>query len=252
VQQSLDDVASKSNALIDLVATEESRRSALDIMSDCSSNSGGDGSRGSSPNERVGTGSEFYTSTPRGSSLSESHGVAEEKANETEEEEEDEEEYSSDDGGDDEESDHENEEEENASADYRPFITYEQKYDVGGSSANETDELFAACYAKNLMKVKQLLEDWKKRSGGKPTTLAVDNQGNTLLHVAAFSNWIQGIHTCLSNNIDIDAKNIEGNTALHLARENGNATAETLLIALGANEQVKNIYGLTYQQGARF
>jgi len=134
---------------------------------------------------------------------------------------------------------------------------YEYKSDHGDENeeADEEDlleKLFLACNNRNSELLRSMLQEMVRQKGYDiALNKLVNSQGNTLLHSAAYIGWIEGIHVCLSFNIDINVSNVEGNTPLHLAKSNGHQGVENLLVAHGAQKEKRNIYGLTYTEGLR-
>lgn len=65
--------------------------------------------------------------------------------------------------------------------------------------------------------------------------LLKDRDLYTPLHAAAASGNVECMHTLINAGADIEAKNVYGNTALHIACLNGFSHAVTELIANGVN-----------------
>ena len=105
------------------------------------------------------------------------------------------------------------------------------KNSSSSSEASTVKFLFEACNARDLERLDTLMSEWKSAYGtfGK----AIDEQGNTLLHLSAYDNWIKGIHICLSFGIPIDSLNNHRDTPLTLALDQNHDTAIALLTALG-------------------
>lgn len=72
---------------------------------------------------------------------------------------------------------------------------------------------------------------------------AQNDQGRTALHVAAMRGLENTLHALLLSGVKKDIQDAEGNTALHLAGENSHYKCVELLIANGASSSVKNRRG---------
>ena len=81
--------------------------------------------------------------------------------------------------------------------------------------------------------------------------LGVDKSGNRLLHIAATNSSASLTSKILEAGGDIDAPNVLGNTALHLALYYKKIQVSDLLLKAGANETVLNLEGLTPWEGLR-
>lgn len=97
------------------------------------------------------------------------------------------------------------------------------------------------------------LDRLQRELGREPGLATARNaQGETLLIVAsANGHWKVASLLLLKNKADPDAATRDGNTALHRAAAAGHTEAVSLLIALGANTQVKNSAGRTPSEVAR-
>ena len=73
----------------------------------------------------------------------------------------------------------------------------------------------------------------------------VDEDGNTVLHLAAQINDADLITFFMIKGADAELKNYESNTALHVAIENGCYDAAKALITMGANIFSRNANGIT-------
>ena len=78
-----------------------------------------------------------------------------------------------------------------------------------------------------------------------------DDQGTTLLHIAAQNGNKRMAKLCLRYGANIDLANHTGQTALHFAFEYGYTTLGEYLIQKGANDSIRNIYGLTCYEGLK-
>lgn len=83
---------------------------------------------------------------------------------------------------------------------------------------------------------------------GAPPDLA-DNEGNTLLIIAAQNGQKRIAKLLLRNGADMDAFNYRGNTALHFAKEYGFYDLFDYLIEKGADDTLLNDEGLHCYQG---
>jgi ankyrin repeat protein len=76
--------------------------------------------------------------------------------------------------------------------------------------------------------------------------LKADGIGNTLLHVAVTNNDIPSVEELIKVGVPLDAQNVKGNTALHLAADMTDRVPIIMLLAkAGANLNVKNVKGDT-------
>lgn len=69
---------------------------------------------------------------------------------------------------------------------------------------------------------------------------AVDMNGNTALHTAALNSQLSVVKLLLEKNPDLDIQNKVGNTALHLAVISGNIDIVGELVLKGANTKIRN------------
>ncbi len=96
------------------------------------------------------------------------------------------------------------------------------------------------------------LDRLQKELSREPGLLAARNaQGETLLMVAAAKSQRKIVALLLENKADPDIAASDGGTSLHRAAATGNADTVNLLIAMGANAQVKNNSGRTPGDVAR-
>ena len=80
-----------------------------------------------------------------------------------------------------------------------------------------------------------------------------NEKGNTLLIEAATREDIDTLHILIQygGRELVNARNFEGNTALHYCTERGDAITSSFLKASGADLSIKNMYGLTADQGVK-
>ncbi len=76
-------------------------------------------------------------------------------------------------------------------------------------------------------------------------SLAVDNDGNTALIIAARTNQITAAIQLIKNKSLIDLQNNDGDTALHVSAREGNFEISYVLLDLGADCQIENNSGET-------
>lgn len=76
-----------------------------------------------------------------------------------------------------------------------------------------------------------------------------DDMGNTLLHISAQNGSKRMVKLCLRNGADINAMNKNGQTALHFAFGYGYSELGGYLVLKGADDTVRNTYGLTCYEG---
>lgn len=76
-----------------------------------------------------------------------------------------------------------------------------------------------------------------------------DEQGNTLLHMAAQNGSKRMVKTCLRRGASLNVQNLTGQTALHFAFGYGYDDLGNYLLKLGADDSIKNKDGLTCYEG---
>ena len=76
-----------------------------------------------------------------------------------------------------------------------------------------------------------------------------DMHGNTILIIAAQNGSKKLVKTALRYNADMNHQNFKGNTALHYAFAYGYQTLGEYMLSKGADDRIKNEYGLTPYQG---
>ncbi len=104
---------------------------------------------------------------------------------------------------------------------------------------NELTPLLLACSAGKPEIVSHLIN-----SGA--NIFAESHDKSTALHFASRGGSLDVIRVLVENNLAIDAKNSDRFTPLHTAcKEGGSVACAKLLIDLGANIQLKNMYGQT-------
>lgn len=72
-----------------------------------------------------------------------------------------------------------------------------------------------------------------------------DNNGNTLLHLASLNTNVKLIKRLIKDGLDVNAVNNEGNTALHISLQNSKERNIICLLENGADTTIKNNDGLT-------
>ncbi|KAJ5988518.1 ankyrin repeat-containing domain protein [Penicillium waksmanii] len=99
---------------------------------------------------------------------------------------------------------------------------------------------------KTMQCMKMLLQH-----GADPNSLMLESV--TPLHLAAAGGWIPGIKLLMEQDVFIDARDaLLFETALHKAARNCEHSAIAKLRELGANQEAKNVDGLTYQEILEF
>jgi ankyrin repeat protein len=99
---------------------------------------------------------------------------------------------------------------------------------------------------KTMQCMKMLLQH-----GADPNSLMLE--GVTPLHLAAAGGWIPGIKLLMEQDVFIDARDaLLLETALHKAARNCEHSAIAKLCELGANQDAKNVDGLTYREILQF
>ena len=128
-----------------------------------------------------------------------------------------------------------------------------QNNSVGGTAHTSElidllkQQLFDAAEAGDAEKIDQLLRMNIIR------VPACSNAGGMTALMIAARNGHTHIVSQLLQLVDEDAINVqdlEGNTALHHAYENGDAKSIKALLASGANSQLRNMYGIIPEKGA--
>jgi len=76
-----------------------------------------------------------------------------------------------------------------------------------------------------------------------------DKEGNSLLIIAAQAGNILAGKLLYAKGANIDHQNLSGSTALHFARANKHYEFATWLIDVGANDNIRNEYGLSTYEG---
>ena len=109
---------------------------------------------------------------------------------------------------------------------------------IGGNRLehyNAKSAIFGALHARDCDTVRRLLQSH-------PTlTVIADNRGQTLLHTAAIIGHPDIIRILLQTNARMNAKDYAGNTPLHLST----SLATNVLLTQNANIEMKNLKGLT-------
>jgi ankyrin repeat protein len=120
-------------------------------------------------------------------------------------------------------------------------ILKERNYNINDRDQNGETALHLTCKAANVDIARYLLEN-----GADPT--ARDNDGLTPLHIAAAYISDSDIFDLLlvaNRNVDIDASDESGMTALHFATATSNVTCARFLLSNGANPNTRNQNGST-------
>lgn len=108
------------------------------------------------------------------------------------------------------------------------------------------DELFNAVRHNNFDRAEEILyEDDKHKH-------LTDKYGNTLLHVACQNNSKRLVKLVLKLGVNIDARNADGQTALHYCFVYKYNKLGWYLMSKGANNGIKNKYGLLPQEGLSY
>lgn len=76
-----------------------------------------------------------------------------------------------------------------------------------------------------------------------------DEQGNTLLHIAAQNGNKRMVKLCLRREADINAQNLSGQTPMHYAYAYGYSDVGEYMLRKGANDSIRNKDGLTCYEG---
>lgn len=76
-----------------------------------------------------------------------------------------------------------------------------------------------------------------------------DDNGNTLLHIAAQNGNKRMVKLCLRRGAELNAQNMNGQTPLHFAYSYGYSDVGEYLVQKGADDSVKNKDGLTCYEG---
>eukprot|EP01083_Nonionella_stella_P088864 247905_1 len=116
--------------------------------------------------------------------------------------------------------------------------------DEPGLSAEQTKDLFKKCLNNRYHQVEELF------SMGIPVD-AVDEHGNTCLHVACQNGNKRMIKTCLRWRSNINIQNKDGNTPLHYLFAYKYEELAAYLISKGAKDSIHNKFGLTCYDGLR-
>ncbi|MCO4753983.1 MAG: trypsin-like peptidase domain-containing protein [Bacteriovoracaceae bacterium] len=74
--------------------------------------------------------------------------------------------------------------------------------------------------------------------------MVYDNSKNSIVHIAAKNNRFALLKELAALGVDLDVKDLNGNTALHLAAKEGSVERALALIKLGSSSLVKNNKGL--------
>jgi hypothetical protein len=111
--------------------------------------------------------------------------------------------------------------------------------------AQDFKKICSLCRHNKFSEVEQLINqpDW---------TLPIDyqdDQGNTLLHIAAQNGNKRMIKIFLRRGISLDTQNLQGQTALHYLYGYGYADVGEYLVKKGANDSIRNKDGLTCYEG---
>jgi hypothetical protein len=72
----------------------------------------------------------------------------------------------------------------------------------------------------------------------------VDEEGNTLLLLAAHKGDVDVVSACLRHGANVNGQNKAGNTALHVALEKGHVAIADLLVKAGALAEIRNSLGM--------
>lgn len=111
--------------------------------------------------------------------------------------------------------------------------------------AQDFKKICSLCRHNKYSEVEQLINqpDW---------TLPIDyqdDQGDTLLHIAAQNGNKRMIKIFMRRGISLDTQNLQGQTALHYLYGYGYADVGDYLVKKGANDAIKNKDGLTCYEG---
>jgi len=91
---------------------------------------------------------------------------------------------------------------------------------------------------------KHLKDTFTNIFSGKINPNLTNDKGSTLLHIAVFSNVENFVTFLVKEGADVNKKNKDGNTSLHLALSNDNIAK--ILLENGANPYIKNNENLCY------
>lgn len=130
----------------------------------------------------------------------------------------------------------------------------------GGAMTAELKErvktLFSKVRHNKIKQVDELLEAAARESGdagnGSGGCLSVhvkDVFGNTLLNIAAQNGHKEMMKTLLKRGCDINGQNNKGQTALHFCFAYGYTDLAEWLISKGADDQLRNVFGLSCYEG---
>jgi hypothetical protein len=109
-----------------------------------------------------------------------------------------------------------------------------------------TKKLFSKARHNKLKEMEEMFD----APGGFPLSINVrDTFGNSLLSIAAQNGHKQMMKMLLKRHCDINAQNHKGQTALHFCFAYGYTDLAEWLISKGANDQLRNVFGLTCYEG---
>jgi len=137
---------------------------------------------------------------------------------------------------------------------YDPYATTLE----GGKAAQDEDEDVGDEEEDEALKLRKLVfsaqrhgrfDEVQKAIDGGFDVSQKDDNGNSLLSIAAQNGLKGGVKLCLRNKADINAKNRTGNTALHYCFKYGHSGLGAYLIKKGADDTILNNAGLTVYEG---